>query len=60
MTGILVMPMITASGPISEEEGVLLPLETWWRGEAESSSLLITEDGPESRKMGRNGAEFSL
>lgn len=47
ITGILVMPMITASGPISEEDGVLLPLETWWRGEAESSSLLITEDGPE-------------
>lgn len=46
MTGILVMPMITASGPISEDDGVLLPLETWWRGEAESSSLLITEDGP--------------
>lgn len=46
ITGILVMPMITASGPISEDDGVLLPLETWWRGEAESSSLLITEDGP--------------
>lgn len=29
ITGILVMPMITASGPISEEDGVLLPLETW-------------------------------
>lgn len=40
------MPMMTASGPISEEEGVLLPFETWCRGEAESSSLLITEDGP--------------
>lgn len=41
------MPMITASGPISEDDGVLLPLETWCSGEAESSSLLITEDGPE-------------
>lgn len=29
ITGIFVMPMMTASGPISEEEGVLLPLETW-------------------------------
>lgn len=28
ITGILVMPMITASGPISEDEGVLLPLDT--------------------------------
>ena len=28
MTGIFVIPMITASGPISEEDGVLLPLET--------------------------------
>lgn len=50
ITGILVMPMITASGPISEEDGVLLPLETWWRGEAESSSLLITDDGPKRAK----------
>lgn len=47
------MPIITASGPISEEEGVLLPLETWWRGEAESSSLLITEDGPERAERDR-------
>lgn len=54
ITGILVMPMITASGPISEEEGVLLPLETWWRGEAESSSLLITEDGPERARGGKS------
>lgn len=28
MTGIFVIPMITASGPISEDDGVLLPLET--------------------------------
>lgn len=28
MTGILVIPMMTASGPISDEEGVLLPLDT--------------------------------
>lgn len=46
MTGIFVIPMITASGPISEDDGVLLPLETWWRGLAESSSLLMTEEEP--------------
>lgn len=28
ITGIFVIPMITASGPISEDDGVLLPLET--------------------------------
>lgn len=28
MTGIFVIPMMTASGPISEDDGVLLPLET--------------------------------
>lgn len=50
MTGIFVIPMITASGPPSEEDGVLLPLEIWWRGLAESSSLLITEEGPEKKK----------
>lgn len=60
MTGIFVIPMITASGPISEDDGVLLPLETWWRGLAESSSLLMTEEEPreESEKeedVGRKG-----
>lgn len=59
ITGILVMPMITASGPISEEDGVLLPLETWWRGEAESSSLLITEDGPKRAERGGTGTAES-
>lgn len=49
MTGIFVIPMMTASGPPSEEEGVLLPFEMWWRGLAESSSLLITEEGPRVR-----------
>lgn len=56
MTGIFVIPMITASGPISEDDGVLLPLETWWRGLAESSSLLMTEEeprDPQSRRMWR-------
>lgn len=46
ITGILVIPIMTASGPPSEEDGVLLPLEMWWRGLAESSSLLMTEAGP--------------
>lgn len=59
MTGILVMPIMTASGPISEEDGVLLPLDTWWRGEAESSSLLITDDAPERGEKAR-GVEFSV
>lgn len=57
MTGILVMPMMTASGPISEDDGVLLPLETWWSGLAESSSLLITEEDPaveEGEQCARN------
>lgn len=49
MTGIFVIPMMTASGPPSEEDGVLLPFEMWWRGLAESSSLLITEEGPRVR-----------
>lgn len=51
MTGILVIPIMTASGPPSEDDGVLLPLEIWWRGLAESSSLLITEAGP---RVGKN------
>lgn len=56
MTGIFVIPMITASGPISEDDGVLLPLETWWRGLAESSSLLMTEEEPrEPQTRGRGG-----
>lgn len=46
MTGIFVIPIITASGPISEDDGVLLPLETWWSGLAESSSLLMTDEEP--------------
>lgn len=55
MTGIFVIPMITASGPISEDVGVLLPLETWWRGLAESSSLLMTEEEPgEPQRRWRN------
>jgi len=49
MTGIFVIPIMTASGPPSEEDGVLLPFEMWWRGLAESSSLLITEEGPRVR-----------
>lgn len=49
MTGIFVIPMMTASGPPSEEDGVLLPFEMWWRGLAESSSLLMTEEGPRVR-----------
>lgn len=49
ITGILVMPMMTASAFISEDEGVLEPLDTWWRGLAESSSLLMTEEGPVSK-----------
>lgn len=49
ITGIFVMPIITASGPPSEDDGVLLPLEMWCRGLAESSSLLITEEGPKVR-----------
>lgn len=49
MTGILVMPMMTASAFMSEDEGVLEPLDTWWRGLAESSSLLMTEEGPVSK-----------
>lgn len=60
ITGILVMPMMTASGPISDEEGVLLPLETWWRGEAESSSLLITDDGPERAERRGWAEDFSV
>lgn len=51
MTGIFVIPMITASGPPSEEDGVLLPLEIWCSGLAESSSLLITEEGPRRKKQ---------
>lgn len=56
MTGIFVIPIITASGPISEDDGVLLPLETWWSGLAESSSLLMTDEDPDgenkiSRRM---------
>lgn len=51
MTGILVIPMMTASGPPSEEDGVLLPLEMWCSGLAESSSLLITEAGPNIKKI---------
>ena len=47
MTGIFVIPMMTASGPISEDDGVLLPLETWCRGLAESSSLLMTDEEPD-------------
>lgn len=50
MTGIFVIPMMTASGPISEDDGVLLPLETWWRGLAESSSLLMTDEEPDGGK----------
>lgn len=54
------MPMMTASGPISEDDGVLLPLETWWRGEAESSSLLITDDGPDRERVRGGMGEFSM
>lgn len=55
MTGIFVIPMITASGPISEDDGVLLPLETWWRGLAESSSLLMTEEEPREPRREAGG-----
>lgn len=50
MTGIFVIPIITASGPISEDDGVLLPLETWWSGLAESSSLLMTDEDPDGER----------
>ncbi len=46
MTGMRLMPITTASGPASREQGVTIPWLTWWRGLAESSSPLITATGP--------------
>lgn len=46
MTGMRLMPITTASGPASREQGVTIPWLTWWRGLAESSSPLMTATGP--------------
>lgn len=52
MTGMRVMPMTTVSGPVSSEEGVVMPWLMWCRGLAESSSPLMTATGPAGWEKG--------
>lgn len=54
MTGILVIPITTASAPASSAQELIIPWFTWWRGLAESSSPLITATGPRKRERSLN------